>query len=62
MILASDGLGAPRLLSVEVLQLLVLEYHDRPQECANALVRAAREAGSMDDTTVVVMSHPETTE
>ncbi len=60
LILASDGLGAPARLSVDTFQSLVLDYRDRPQECANALVEAARNAGSQDDTTIAVIPHPET--
>jgi len=56
LVLASDGLAtAPLPALAEVLR----EHHAQPQACADALVSAARDHGSRDDITVVVIPHPD---
>ncbi|WP_461125167.1 PP2C family protein-serine/threonine phosphatase [Saccharothrix stipae] len=55
LVLASDGLKLPR----EELRGLLLEHGDDPQRCADALLAAARERGSRDDVTVLIIPHPD---
>ncbi|RKT55022.1 hypothetical protein [Saccharothrix australiensis] len=56
LVLASDGLAAAPLPALaEVLR----DHHRDPRACADALLAAARDHGSQDDITVVVIPHPE---
>jgi serine/threonine protein phosphatase PrpC len=61
LILTSDGVAVPKRLPTETLQALIVEHHGDPQACAELVVRAAREAGSVDDITVMILHHPYTT-
>jgi PPM family protein phosphatase len=56
VILASDGVH--RTLSIEDMTSIVREHYTDPTTCAALLVDAARSAGSRDDATALVLTHP----
>lgn len=56
VILVSDGVH--RTLSIEDITAIVRERHTEPAMCAGLLVDAARVAGSRDDATALVLTHP----
>jgi PPM family protein phosphatase len=56
VVLASDGVH--RKLSLEDMTSIVAQHYTEPTRCAELLVDAARSAGSRDDATAVVLTHP----
>lgn len=58
LVLASDGLKLPR----HTLAGLLTEHGHDPQTCADRLVAAARDHGSRDDVTALVIPYPDSDE
>lgn len=56
VVLVSDGVH--RTLSIEDITSIMRERHTEPAMCAGLLVDAARTAGSRDDATALVLTHP----
>jgi protein phosphatase len=56
VVLVSDGVH--RALSIEDMKAILREHHTEPATCAGLLVDAARSAGSGDDATALVLTHP----
>lgn len=56
VLLVSDGVH--RTLSIQDMAVIVREYHTNPPMCAGLLVDTARQAGSRDDATALVLTDP----